>query len=1548
MAAGNFNPSSQKGSTKFWGKKRNRQAGGGVVGSNYQQAVNVWVDVRAFIASFDGNTYDITDDIINGSLQRNTDKPTSMTITFANEGDKYRQKFIPNDRIVLFLRRNENEWQSFTGYIHNTPVYNLYTSRELTLNCSCIIRRLNQKYWDRHLRENIFVLSGPMPSKQSTTGPSGQPTAPGQSDAIANAEEDTNNVQVNNETIEQDGTGGGSSGGGTQAPNIQGSAAQGEITTPDQTLAFLLTAPDHIGLKPEMVLIEEFPSEWKERAAQITAENESCQRTWEDLIVCPDDDDCTEEGEGEGESPEEGGCEEGMTMGSVAQEAGFEGGELDRAIQTMCCESRGRAGVVNDSPDGVAAGTPIGLFQIILTTCQSVDPDCTQEKLKDPVYNAKIAKGVRDNKGDWSDWACKPGSENYGDCSSDTPISGCEEAEEEDAVANLEPSRIVNAVANAGGCDTSAWDYTASGPETHNHSPLIQSIIDDVTSKWDTYENTYPGHPGGEENSVDFWGPNRRGDDISDYGNMGREIHDYLLANYGDVTNWIIYEGTMTDAGGSGPDTSGWGHYDHVHITAGSDDCGGGTVGGGPGSGDGTGTGTDSGIPCGSGRSGQQPTESTEGGTTTTGGNGGSGGSGGGQPQTGGGSRSTPDQRIESDITINAVANTIMSNVAAAYLKLPPPAEGDESQLLEADASSMSFRRRTNFVLDGMLIEGKKMLRTPFRWGGGHGYDLELGNLRTRGVDASGLFNYLRMSQGLEPYDIGSAADYLNFLIDVRPFDPRRNYPIGTVLINPGNLLTMGHMGMVADETGKVLEANATGKVVMRYNIRESNYGWEGYTHVGIMPDVSQEEFTLFATARRREREKEQFNKFKREMREIEQDPSINNDDFIGYCDIDVPEGEFRALEAIGWDNVGPDNKMYYENESKYIKHFQRAVDQFNSLGGVEILPAERGGRVDLRVIDGRRGGNIFATTSSDGWMEFDTNNMDQGTENLKDAVATHELGHSLGLAHTPAGTPSVMQAAFITNSNNNISSPTEYDIQEYNALWGGFSRVRDDGEGIANVEAEDEPCITRHPLGVYKLATNAAVEASGATSIEAELKRRMALNGGDIVAAKEWLNSGEDPDLEVDAYQDFPEIWVNTDETNREWRHLAELNKEPYMPTIQEIADSGMYTMMSIGTGEIVFWYPWFVGEMADSVGGGSGGSGEANAEAEPTEDEVEEMMNNINNGTTTASQQVNGKRELGGSSMSSTNARVLNQKMVVEDIDLVDFSLYVSDDALVTHMFIMGSYRFQGGTHGGVTDLPCWRWSTVFDNPLIVAQAKETAHFDPNAFIQRYGVRSRSEHVEAIKIPGMAQIWAEQKWLRHWFDCYIIQLHTTFMPELYPGNHLEIKSLGIEVVVLQATHTFGSEWTTKITVSMPLRVTDETKIPPLPFWTLFTAEMVRENINPYGTPEGLYDPGAPLGTGGDLWDNINDKIDADNERLREYLDDWVELREAGAHDLVEDFVEGILAGQTGEDADNQPLSPAALQLAFIRYPQLRNVPGIENMTKKQIEDTYNVDLSW
>jgi hypothetical protein len=107
------------------------------------------------------------------------------------------------------------------------------------------------------------------------------------------------------------------------------------------------------------------------------------------------------------------------------------------------------------------------------------------------------------------------------------------------------------------------------GPTTHNWSPLMQGYKSQLDKEFPgTTRNTYVGHPGGEQNSMDNWGAGGRGSNIDP--GTGDAISSWIQGNV-DQLNWLIWKGRILDA-------SGWGsyndpndqHFDHVHFTAGS------------------------------------------------------------------------------------------------------------------------------------------------------------------------------------------------------------------------------------------------------------------------------------------------------------------------------------------------------------------------------------------------------------------------------------------------------------------------------------------------------------------------------------------------------------------------------------------------------------------------------------------------------------------------------------------------------------------------------------------------------------------------------------------------------------------------------------------------------------------------------------------------------------------------------------------------------------------------------------------------------------------
>lgn len=1530
-------------------------------------AKNIWVGARAFIWSYDGNMYEVTDDIVDGGINRPTNEPMTLNLTINNQGDKYRQMFIPMDRIIIFLRRDQTEYQAFTGYITQTPVFNLVTSQQISIQAEDLIRRLKQKYWDPNLPENVISMSSPR----------------------------------------------------TQASMI----------TPDMTLAYLMTAPEHLGLQPDHVFIQKFPDEWAERAIEITELNKACMTQWKDLIVCPDptDGNCYSGGDGGsgGNPPSEEQAEVAAWLAGKMKEAGL---PEPLAIMTALVETEMRTGPDVRYKDQDSAGP----YQIRVQL-----HGWKLEDAEDWGYSTDnwFIKNAEQYKGQYGDTAAELGAwcqkvqgsafpdkyaARYQDAMNliEQSKGGANAYVNEDGLpkstprANTFPSNLTSEAAftanadfslpsegdgdggdsgRSGGdggtpCGTGNTGYggTGGGGGTDNGVwwPHVAEVNGQVESQFPVNGSTYEGHgTRGAASAVDWVVPPGWGSRANSEGKrIGDGIVSWLASNASDKTDYIIWNGKINNGSGWRPyDNSGYwvqgdpdtdAHYDHVHWTA---------------------------LPAGS----SAEVVDTERGVPL---------------------RSGGDPDYFPDFS----------------LPLTPEEEREDE-----------IRR--------FITLGRSAIGAPYRFGGGHSTfgnleeDFEdFQSIKTSGADASGFFNAIRHEIGLKPADIGGVQDWFDFLINIRPFDSSKVYEPGTVLINPSPGLN-GHMGIVSDWT-HVLEANGHRGITNRLTISQSHSGWVGYTHVGEMPDLGVIEkyppvkgyidapienlkpFTTDEDTRGiDELSKEEYQLFRRindsriyrNLPYLKIDPRLNEkarieatgvvsidgvdypgnqksfsirakreyvaaselmsqyeeeilspdvkvigisskgDDWIiqtgdtlevevngnyenpitTYCDaVRINENEIKASfeTPLGWHLVGEDKEMHYRVDAGELSSdFQEAASRWNALGGVLITPAT-GSRVDLVVSTGSLGGP-GGRTYSDGKIVMDPSLYNQGTQNAKMALLMHELGHALGFPHTT--TPSVMNTPVTLNSTSNNEQPTSHDVQVYRDTWGGTGSPgtggSDDpgtggsGDGGDGTQSEasavaDIPCIQRNPLGAFRLYMGMTNE-----TVKSNFLRLFILTGGSY----SFLDSPEIQeqvefmgyDYTRDSFQDCEEV--------RDWTQLSEIYKEPYIGKIQEIKDSGFYTMQTLGTGEIVFWYPFIVQELKDYilerlkeqeeeyeylenmteeeleaelarlreeretlrslVEGGNTGP----AATTPVESEImkaEERIKQINEEIPAIRKRLKEIREeikyreelLSDEPIEETNAAILLKTIVVKDIELIDFHLNISDDPLVTHYYVMGDYRLEGAAVDTTVELACWRWSTIFEHPLFKRRDVE-GKFDPDAFIYRYGSRPLQETKDAIKLPGFAQIWADAEFLKHWLSCYQISLDIAYMPEAYPGQRIRIESLGVECIIEQVSINFGNNWTTTIDCSMPLVIEDETKMPPLPFWSMVGREEAKESGsktpdeeeeeregNKAPEPKGLEKEPflTPIGEEGDLDERIQSKREADAAYVQEYLRRWAE----------------------------------------------------------------------
>jgi hypothetical protein len=195
---------------------------------------------------------------------------------------------------------------------------------------------------------------------------------------------------------------------------------------------------------------------------------------------------------------------------------------------------------------------------------------------------------------------------------------------------------------------------------------------------------------------------------------------------------------------------------------------------------------------------------------------------------------------------------------------------------------------------------------------------------------------------------------------------------------------------------------------------------------------------------------------------------------------------------------------------------------------------------------------------------------------------------------------------------------------------------------------------------------------------------------------------------------------------------------------------------------------------------------------------------------------------------------------KMVVQPIEVRDFSVTWDDSFFVTHQFVATTP--QGGAGQNGLNLATGQVSSLVGaalDPLVVAQnlsytrgiasidipalmyalfkieASEASAADFSRWIyQRLGARPDFQQLPNLVGPS-AQFFASiYYFMRQWAYQYNADVPLTFMPELYPGMLLQIPAFSFQGYVNSVTHDFqfGDDgyFNTSVNISAPARLSD------------------------------------------------------------------------------------------------------------------------------------------
>lgn len=179
-----------------------------------------------------------------------------------------------------------------------------------------------------------------------------------------------------------------------------------------------------------------------------------------------------------------------------------------------------------------------------------------------------------------------------------------------------------------------------------------------------------------------------------------------------------------------------------------------------------------------------------------------------------------------------------------------------------------------------------------------------------------------------------------------------------------------------------------------------------------------------------------------------------------------------------------------------------------------------------------------------------------------------------------------------------------------------------------------------------------------------------------------------------------------------------------------------------------------------------------------------------------------------------------------IIDDIEIMDGNIQISDDALATHVFVVGDtsapFAGLGGdgidwvdrvqTSGVVTLQEAFQsdfinlgrtFKTTFGHKINSSDPGDlpddvldvTRYEDAIAFLQRFGARPKEIEQPMIRNRYYEMFAAYQTFCLMWSQQFLTDFRLTFMPELFPGGIVGFPNHDMQCYVDEVTHTFSYE---------------------------------------------------------------------------------------------------------------------------------------------------------
>lgn len=162
------------------------------------------------------------------------------------------------------------------------------------------------------------------------------------------------------------------------------------------------------------------------------------------------------------------------------------------------------------------------------------------------------------------------------------------------------------------------------------------------------------------------------------------------------------------------------------------------------------------------------------------------------------------------------------------------------------------------------------------------------------------------------------------------------------------------------------------------------------------------------------------------------------------------------------------------------------------------------------------------------------------------------------------------------------------------------------------------------------------------------------------------------------------------------------------------------------------------------------------------------------------------------------------------LEDIELKDCHIQLSDAPMATHVYVEGDLTMVGEADSATGWLTTSGVATV-ENQWLYQRLIQAAPGDVDNqlsaqdLMNRFGVRPYRQTYQMAGNADLEFLLACQIFMGKWASQYETALGTTFLPELYPGFRINLVGKNLAVYVGQVVHTFDWErgFSTQATVS-------------------------------------------------------------------------------------------------------------------------------------------------